>query len=133
MKEYKPVENSRVCLQGGGFLIGNLGGVLGILFSITIFILLFIGLWISRKKSFKPGVYFFVLLIIHQIYSYIAPQFIRNYIDKVASENIGLWFDMTIGQLVAWFSLIPKTIELAAFIFLVAGLYQLKFFRDFSK
>ncbi|MFA1820174.1 hypothetical protein ACDX78_08295 [Virgibacillus oceani] len=84
---------------------------------------------ISRKHAFKAGVYFFALLIIHKLYSYAAPRFIESYVDRVVSENIELWFDMTIAQLVAWFSLVPKTIELAAFIFLVTGLYQLKFYR----
>lgn len=114
-------------------MMANIGGILGILFSIGIFILLFVGLWISRKKSFKAGVYFFVLLIIHKLYSYAAPRFIGSYVDRVVSENIELWFDMTVAQLVAWFSLIPTTIELAAFIFLIVGLYQLKIYRESSK
>jgi hypothetical protein len=90
-------------------------------------------MWISWKHSFKAGFYFFLLLIIHKIYSFTAQPFIGNYVESVVSENTELWFDMTIAQLVAWFSVIPKIIELAAFIFLIIGLFHLNHNRVSSK
>jgi hypothetical protein len=114
-------------------LLENSGGILGIIISVIILILLLIGLRISRKYSFKAGVYFFVLLIIHKIYTFAATPLIGNYVDGVISGNIELSLDMTIAQLTAWISVIPKIIELAAFIFLIIGLFQLKIPLSSSK
>lgn len=102
-----------------------IGYMSGIIISVLIFILFIIGLWNSKIHSFKPGIYFFLLLIIHEIYSWISPPFIRNCIDTLISEHKDPILGMTIGEFVAFLSLIPKMIILAAFICLIFGLRRL--------
>ncbi|GGA60038.1 hypothetical protein [Ornithinibacillus halotolerans] len=106
-------------------MIGNIGGIAGIVISILMIILLLIGLWSSKLHSFIGGVFFFLLLIIHEVYSFISPLLIRNYIDTLSIANKEPLFGMTIGELVLTLSLIPKLIVLAAFICLIFGLKKL--------
>ncbi|MEC5424744.1 hypothetical protein QGM71_14755 [Virgibacillus sp. C22-A2] len=107
-------------------MIGNLSGITGgVIIPILFLVLLIIGLWYCKVHSFKAGVYFFLLLIIHKIYLFVSPPLVRRYIDTLVSENKALMLEMTFGELVALLSLIPKTIELVAFIFLIVGLYRL--------
>ena len=88
-------------------------------------VLFVIGLWNSKINSFKAGVYFFLLLIIHEIYFWIAPPLIRNYVDILSMENKNPMLGMTIGELVASLSLIPKVMILVAFICWIYGLSRL--------
>ncbi|OMF37557.1 hypothetical protein BK133_05770 [Paenibacillus sp. FSL H8-0548] len=91
----------------------------------AIFLALFIfGLIQCRKHSFTAGFYFFLLLIVHQILPYIYSPFIHRYIDY-SSTSGNTPMGMTIGELVAWFTLLPRIIEVIAFSFLVVGLYRM--------
>jgi len=86
--------------------------------------LLIFGLIQCRKHSFTAGYYFFLILISHQILPYIYNPFISKYIDySITSGNTPM--GLTIGELVAWFSLLPRIIEVIAFSFLVVGLYRM--------
>lgn len=105
--------------------MGTVIGITGIILSVLLIVLFLIGFWKSKNHSFKEGVYFFLLLIIHEIYSYISPSLIQSYIDKITSENKDLVLGLSIGELVVILSLIPKMILLAAFIFLVYGLRRM--------
>lgn len=103
--------------------MGNIIGIAGILSSILIIMLIVMGLWKSIIHSFKPGVYFFILLIIYEIYTIIAPPLMRNYFDGLTIENENPMMGMTLGELVAFsLTLIPKMVLLAAFICLIYGL-----------
>jgi hypothetical protein len=106
-------------------LIGYISGIAGIVISILMIVFFVIGLWSSKLHSFNGGVFFFLLLIIHEVYSFIAPPLIRNYIDTLSIENKEPIFGMTFGELVLSLSLIPKLIVLAAFICLIYGLRRL--------
>jgi hypothetical protein len=66
------------------------------------------GFIISKKRQFKAGVYSFLLLLIIQIYEYIAPFVIDSIIYNYYSTV------MKMGEFVSLLSLIPKTIELLA-------------------
>lgn len=105
-------------------MIGYASGIAGIIISILMLILFVIGLRNSQIHSFKGGVYFFLLLIIHKIYSLTAQPLIGNYIDMLITENKRPMLGMTIGELVAFFALIPKMIVLIAFICLIYGLHK---------
>jgi len=110
---------------GGDVLLGYTSGIVGIIISILMVILFVIGLWNSKIHSFKGGVYFFLLLIIHKIYSFIAQPLIENYVDMLIIEDKKPMMGMTVGEIVALFSLIPKIIVLVAFICLIYGLQGL--------
>ncbi|WP_258199499.1 hypothetical protein [Paenibacillus endoradicis] len=86
--------------------------------------LLIFGLIQCRKHSFTAGFYFFLFLIVLQISPYIYSPFISKYIDD-SFTNGNTPMGMTIGELVAWFTLLPSIIEVIAFIFLVFGLYRM--------
>jgi hypothetical protein len=77
------------------------------------------GFIISKKHQFKAGIYSFSLLLIIQIYEYIAPFVIDSIIYNYNSTV------MTMGEFVSLLSLIPKTIELLAITILVTGLYRM--------
>ncbi|WP_141395202.1 MULTISPECIES: hypothetical protein [Bacillus] len=81
--------------------------------------LFIIGVIISKKNSFKAGVYSFLLLLINQIYGLIAPYIMNSMIDNYEPTK------MTLGEFVSLLSLIPKTIELIAITLLVIGLYKI--------
>jgi len=95
--------------------------------SITfIFSVLFIfGLILCRKHSFTEGFYFFLILIVHLIFPYFYSPFIQKYIDSLVGSNNSPPMGMTIGELLAWFTLLPRMIEIIAFSFLVVGLYRM--------
>jgi hypothetical protein len=111
-------------------VIGYISGVIGIVISIIMIVLFIFGLWLSKRLSFNGGFYFFLLLIVHEIYSFVSPILIRNYIDHLVIENKYPIMGMTLGELVVLFSLIPKIIVMIAFICLIYGLR--KFFINKS-
>lgn len=100
----------------------DLIGITVIIIYTSFFALLVIGLLYSKIHSFKPGVYFFLLFIIHEIYSLVGPSLIQNYIDKLMSENKRPLMGMSFGEFVALSSFIPKLILFAALLILVIGL-----------
>lgn len=103
----------------------GLSGIVGLIISIVLLILLVIGLWYSKRHSFKAGVYFFLILILHEVYSFGSPPLIRNYIDTLILGNSDLMMGMSISQLLVFLSVIPKLIELLAFTILIVGLHDL--------
>ncbi|WP_156739604.1 hypothetical protein [Paenibacillus oryzae] len=102
--------------------------ITGILVLVLFIGLLLTGMLVCRKYQFKAGFYFFLLLIIpYSFNSFFSPtfaQFINSYMDSRS-----LPFGMSLGEAVAWFSFIPKMIEIIAFSILVVGLYRLWRFR----
>lgn len=104
-------------------MTGNIIGFTGLIVSILLLILFIIGLRYSKIHSFKPGIYFFLLLVVYEIYSFVSPPLIQNYIDNLLAENKEpLMMGMTIGEFVALLSLIPKVLLFAAFLFLIVGI-----------
>jgi len=105
--------------------MGTVIGITGIILSVLLMVLFLIGFWKSKNHSFKEGAYFFLLLIIHEIYLYISPSLIQSFIEKIINKNKDLVLGLSIGELVVILSFIPKMILLAAFIFLVYGLRRM--------
>ncbi len=104
------------------------GGVILLKFMIICLAVIFLALLIfgliqCRKHSFIAGFYCFLILIVLQILPYIYSPFIHKYIDSLDGGNTPM--GMTIGELVAWTSLLPRIIEIIAFSFLVVGLYRM--------
>jgi len=99
--------------------------IVNILLAVIISVLFIFGLIQCRKHSFTAGFYFFLILIVHMISSYIYPFYTSSYIDSFIGGNISPPMGLTIGELVAWFSIIPRIIEVIAFSFLVVGLYRM--------
>lgn len=94
--------------------------------SVLFYALLIFGLIQCKKHSFSGGFYFFLFLIIGQIYSIAISPIIRNYIDRATDPHP---MGMTLGELVMWISLtnssIMSIIEIIAYSFLVIGLYRM--------
>lgn len=97
-------------------------GITGLIFNILLPVLLVIGLIYSKINSFKPGFYFFLLLIIHEVYSSVSPFFTRNYIDNIAEGHKEPFMGMTIGEFFVFLSLIPEVLLFTAFLFLITGI-----------
>lgn len=100
-------------------------GIMIIAVTVIFSALLIFGLILCRKYNFTAGFYFFLILIVLQILSYIYPPFINKYIDSLVESHSPPQISMTIGEIIAWLSLLPKIIEVIAFCFLVVGLYRL--------
>jgi len=96
--------------------------IVSILLTVILSGLFILGLILCRKHSFTAGFYFFLILLVHLILTYIYPHFIRRYIDSIAGTPP---MGMTIGEFIAWMSMIPRIIEAIAFIVLVVGLYRM--------
>ncbi|MDQ0255179.1 hypothetical protein J2S74_002561 [Evansella vedderi] len=64
-------------------------------------------------------------MIIHQMYSFIAPWMFQNYFDSVMAGTASPLFGMTSGEMFQLFNNIPFTIECIAYFFLVIGIYRL--------
>jgi ABC-type uncharacterized transport system permease subunit len=107
--------------SGGDVLISIMSILLTVIFS-ALFIF---GLIQCRKHSFTAGVYFFLILIVHKISPYFYSPFISKYIDSLTGSNTPPPMGMTFGELVAWFTLLPRILEVVAFSFLVVGLYRM--------
>jgi len=99
--------------------------IMSITLDVLFFALLIFGLIQCRKHSFTAGFYFFLILIVHQISQYIYSPFINKYIDSLLVGNTPPPMGLTIGELAAWFTLLPRIIEVIAFSFLVIGLYRM--------
>lgn len=85
-------------------------------------ILLIVGLVLSKKYEFKPGFYFFLILMIGGLYSVVHYYFMMPILDTLDLEM------MDYGNAM---SIIPNTIELLAFIIIIVGLYRmLKTYTD---
>lgn len=77
--------------------------------------LLVVGLIFSRKYLFKAGFYFFLLLIIGEVYSKFIYDFIQSFLRHV---------DLNSREMGLALSLIPQTIKVFAFLILIVGLYR---------
>lgn len=99
--------------------------LVSILVAVILLGLFILGLIQCRKHSFTAGYYFFLILLVHTISSYIYPLFISSYIDSFAEGSTAPPMGITVGELVAWFSIIPRIIEIIAFSILVIGLYRM--------
>ena len=98
--------------------------IMSILLPTFFLTLLIFGLIQCRKHSFTAGFYFFLILIFHQISSYIYAPFINKYIDfSIANGSSPM--GLTLGEFVALSALLPRIIEVIAFSILVVGLYRM--------
>lgn len=77
------------------------------------------GLIICIKHKFIAGILFFSLIILHGAYTWIFQYFAHPYLSGVLEPP----FRMSIGVMLAWNTVVQKTIEVAAFIILLIGLY----------
>ncbi|GEN45413.1 hypothetical protein [Alkalibacillus haloalkaliphilus] len=93
-----------------------------VLILVATVVLLIVGLIISRKLSFTGGFYFFLLLLISELYQITFATSIT--IMRYFQEH-GPPMGMTMGEYVMWTSYIPRVLELIAFTFLVVGLFKL--------
>lgn len=94
--------------------------VIGFLIFLIFVALLTVGLVQCKKNSFMPGFYFFLVMMIGQIYSWISPFFIRGFFERDTSTN-----GMSLGEWFILFSYIPRVIDVIALGFLVVGLYRM--------
>lgn len=106
---------------------------LSVVYIVLFSALLIFGLIQCKKHSFSGGFYFFLLLIIGKLYSFIfsflISPIIKNYVDSMAHAAEPPLMGMTLGELVAWISYtnhsIKHIIEISAYSFLVFGLYRM--------
>jgi hypothetical protein len=109
----------------GWFKVTIITQITSILVLVLFIGLLLAGMLLCRKYQFKAGFYFFLLLIIqHSFNSFFSPTF-AQFINSYKDNRKRLPFGMSLGESVAWFSFIPKIIEIIAFSILVVGLYRL--------
>lgn len=100
-------------------------GYIGIILSVLLVLLFFVGIGFSAKHSFKSGIYFFVILIIHQVYAFFSPPVIRNYIDERNAERQELMLGLSNVEFVMLSSFISNALLFVAFLVLVFGLRNL--------
>jgi len=94
--------------------------ILSILIDLTLIAILLIGLIQSKRHSFKPGFYFFLIMLIQELYSSVSVKLI----EFVASNDI-LPFEISLGQLTHLSLLINRLLGLLAVVILVIGLLKL--------
>jgi hypothetical protein len=97
---------------------------------ISVIMILFIALLIfglvqSKKHSFMAGFYSFLILIVNHVHSYIAPLTTHRIMNSYLSSNTDPPLGMSLGELVALLSLIPRVLEVIAFSILILGLYRM--------
>jgi hypothetical protein len=88
--------------------------------------LLILGSVQCRRHSFVFGFYFFLILIISRLYPYISHVFLRNYFDSNVVPPMGL----SLGEMFFWHSLIPRILEVIAFVIFVFGLNRLMKYKS---
>ncbi|GAA0459523.1 hypothetical protein [Alkalibacillus silvisoli] len=98
-------------------------GFISVLIPVPTIVLLIVGLIFSRKLSFTGGFYFFLLLLISELYQIILGTGGIRIMDYFLEH--GPPMGMTMGEFVVWTTYIPRVLELIAFTFLVVGLFKL--------
>lgn len=97
--------------------------------SVLFLVLLIFGLVQCRKHSFVSGFYFFLILIIGKIYSYLIPPILNKYIESFHLNGTSPPMGMTIGEMVSLIFIISRSLEtiimIIAFSFLIIGLYRM--------
>ncbi|UCZ53869.1 hypothetical protein LGQ02_03535 [Bacillus shivajii] len=88
------------------FLFSTLLPQLSNVFSFILIVLLMVGTYISWKKSFKEGIFFFLLIFIHEIFMHLSKNFLFYY------------------ELPTLVHFISKFILLLSFIILVIGMIR---------
>ncbi|OME77184.1 hypothetical protein BK120_27030 [Paenibacillus sp. FSL A5-0031] len=99
-------------------------GIFAGLFSIFFLFLLIFGLIQCKKNHFIAGFYFFLIILLLKIYDFIAPFTIGRLINSYDANRTTLPLGMTFGEMITLLNIIPRIIEVIAFIFLVVGLYR---------
>lgn len=99
--------------------------IVSMLITVLYLAFLIFGLVLCRKNSFKEGFYFFLILIVHKIASYLYIPLLNKLTDSLATRNKPLPMNMTIGEVVGWWTLFPIMIDLVAFGILAFGLYKM--------
>lgn len=100
-------------------------GFITILIIVVTIVLLVAGIIVSKRYASMGILFFFLIFTAKELYLYIGRPMIGNHIDAVIANN-GVPMGMTIGEYVAWLSLVPRTLEVIAIGFLVVGLYKLR-------
>ncbi|MDQ0350330.1 hypothetical protein J2R98_000133 [Alkalibacillus filiformis] len=106
-------------------LLGFISVLISVLIPVATVVLLIVGLIISRKFAFTGGFYFFLLLIISELYQFIMKTGGIGIRMVDYFQEHGPPMGMTMGEFVVWTSFIPRVLELIAFTFLVVGLFKL--------
>lgn len=103
-----------------------------VLYYVLLPALLLFGLFQCKKHSFKGGFYFFLFLLLGKIYTFlytsaISPS-LKHYIDAI-DPSTARPLGMRTGELLAWIAYahvsIKGVLEIAAFCFLIFGLYRM--------
>lgn len=97
------------------FLVINL---LGISVNVIFLVALIAGVMLCKKQSFTEGFYFFIIMIIVQLHSFVSPLYMNAIFENFQSNRISL------GQFIILISYIDKFILAIAFILLVFGLFR---------
>ncbi|OZM56321.1 hypothetical protein CIB95_12970 [Lottiidibacillus patelloidae] len=96
----------------------SLIGVLNIILQFLIVIILAFGLIQCKNSSFKEGIYFFLILLFHQLNSFFAPL----YIDFVYLNFMKLSTGITYGEFTRLSFFINQVILCVALVYLVIGI-----------
>jgi hypothetical protein len=92
---------------------------------IAYLLILIAGLYFCKKTRFTEGVYFFLIMIIFQVCSYFVPFYTGKLLDYYQQNNAQIPGGMSIGELIASYSIIGYTLKVIPFLILVIGLYRL--------
>lgn len=98
----------------------DLLNVLSVIYHIVHPAILIIGLWFCWKISFKPGFWFFLILLIQKLYGTILSWYMNSSSD-IRSPFEGL----SLGEWLALHSLAQAFLHVLAYLVLVVGLYKL--------
>jgi hypothetical protein len=90
-------------------------------------LILLVGLILCKKHKFRGGYYFFLILLINQIYSFVYPLIILNLIDSRMDYQKDVYYTIHISQIC---SIIEIIIQICAFLILLVSLYKMLTSRD---
>jgi hypothetical protein len=93
-------------------------GVLNIILQFLIVLILTFGIIQCKNASFKEGIYFFLILLFHQLNSFFAPL----YIDFLYLNFMKLTTGITYGEFTRLSLIMNKVILCIALVYLVIGI-----------
>lgn len=97
---------------------------LSLITMILYYSVLIIGLVISKKYVFRAGFYFFLLLFLLELSTWVVSPLFTMYVEKVHTDQLEVPFNMSIGELFAFRSNISLLVRAVAFLILVVGIYN---------
>lgn len=105
-------------------MLSNLLGSMSIIAGVVYILILILGIYICKKTSFIEGVYFFSILTLYQICSYFLPYYFNKLVTYYLHNTDQLPLGMSIGELLAFYSIIGLILKAMPFLILVYGLYR---------